>query len=223
MLKKTVLLVAYTLVVIAVSSLITTAYFHRYVLNQNAGPEPERLMAVEESAVLSSPIKEEGTIIEIMSYGCHYCALNEENVAKLEARLPAGKLIRLHFNNESGVALAQYSSLFATLTVMGIEPQYRERIYKAVLTDKLNLGQSDIRDRWLKEQGIDRDAYEKVSRSREVKDLQNYMTQVASYYKIGATPAFIVNKKWIALQDGEFSVFADELLSLLQHDRPLER
>ncbi len=49
------------------------------------------------------------------------------------------------------------------------------------------------------------------------------MTKVSGHYKIKATPTFIVNKKWMAVQDRDFPEFADHLLSLLQHDKPLEQ
>ncbi|CAI1720516.1 Uncharacterised protein [Serratia entomophila] len=49
-----------------------------------------------------------------------------------------------------------------------------------------------------------------------------YMTAVSSYYQINATPSFIVNRKWLATQDRDFPAFSKQLLSLLQHDKPLE-
>lgn len=222
MFKKPLLLIAYTLVVILISSLITTAYFHYFVLNQNS--DQQSLTAIGDSDVKNSPIKDENAIVEIFSYGCHYCALNEENIAKLESRMPAGsKLIRLHINNEQMNGLASFSSLFATLTVMGIEPQYRESAYNAIIKDKIDLSNPKNRDNWLKENGIDLDAYAKASQTPQVQELLSYMTEVSKYYKISATPTFIVNKKWLALQDRDFPAFADQLLSLLQHDKPLEQ
>ncbi|TQI82000.1 thiol:disulfide interchange protein DsbA [Serratia fonticola] len=222
MFKKPLLLIAYTLVVILISSLITTAYFHYFVLNQNS--DQQSLTAIGDSDVKNSPIKDDNAIVEIFSYGCHYCALNEENIAKLEARMPAGsKLIRLHINNEQMNGLASFSSLFATLTVMGIEPQHRESAYKAIIKDKIDLSNPKNRDNWLNENGIDLDAYAKASQTPQVQELLGYMTEVSKYYKISATPTFIVNKKWLALQDRDFPAFADQLLSLLQHDKPLEQ
>lgn len=88
MFKRPLLLLIYTLAIIVISSLITTAYFHYFVLNQ--GIEQQALVAVSDDEIKNSPINESNTIVEIFSYGCHYCAINEENIAKLEARMPAG-------------------------------------------------------------------------------------------------------------------------------------
>ncbi|OMQ20376.1 DsbA family protein [Serratia oryzae] len=226
MFKKPLYLIAYTLFVIVISSLITTAYFHYFILNQSSGDGAEQtsLQAVSAQEVQNSPIKDDNSIIELFSYACHYCSINEENVDKLEARMPQGsKLIRLHVNGDQMGAFSHSAPLFATLTVMGIEPKYRESAYKAVIKDKIDLSNTQSRDRWLQDNGIDLIAYTKASQSQQVKDMLNYMTEVSKYYKINATPTFIVNKKWLAQQDREFPEFIDKLLSLLQHDKPLEQ
>ncbi|WP_447878197.1 DsbA family protein [Serratia fonticola] len=222
MFKRPLLLLIYTLAIIVISSLITTAYYHYFVLNQ--GIEQQALVAVSDDEIKNSPIKEDNTIVEIFSYGCHYCAINEENIAKLEARMPAGtKLIRLHLNNAQSNGLASFAPLFATLTVMGIEPQHRESAYNAVIKQQSDLSKPQNLDSWLMENGIDLAAYHAASKTPQVAELLSYMTIVSDHYKINATPTFIVSKKWLALQDRDFPEFADHLLSLLQHDKPLEQ
>ena len=224
MFKRPLFLVIYTLAIIVISSLVTTAYFHYFVLNQNQASEQQALMAADEEKVKSSPITENNTIIEIFSYGCHFCAVNEENVTKLEARMPAGtQFIRLHLSNSQSNGLASFAPLFATLTVMGIEPQHRASAYNTVIKEKIDLSKSENRDKWLAENGIDLTAYNAASQSQEVAELLSYMTKVTDHYDINATPTFIVNKKWLALQDRDFTQFGDHLLSLLQHDKPLEQ
>lgn len=223
MFKRPLFIVIYTLAIIIISSLFTTAYFHYFVLNQSQGNEQQALTAVDEAEVKTSPITEDNAIIEVFSYGCHFCAVNEDNVTKLEARMPVGtRFIRLHLNNSQSNGLASFAPLFATLTVMGIEPQLRESAYDAVIKQKIDLSKSENRDKWLTENGIDLAAYTAASQTPQVAELLSYMTKVSDHYKINATPTFIVNKKWLALQDRDFTKFGDHLLSLLQHDQPLE-
>lgn len=224
MFKKPFYLFAYTLLVIIISSLITTAYFHYFVLNQNSAPEQQALTMLGEDDIKNSPINTDNTIIEIFSYGCHYCALSEEDISKMEARMPAGtQLVRVHIANLNNDGLASFAPLFATLTVMGIEPQHRASAYNAIIKQKIDLSNPGIRDQWLMKNGIDIDAYNQASQTPQVAELLSYMAKVSGYYKIKATPTFIINKKWLALQDREFPEFADHLLSLLQHDKPLEQ
>ncbi|WP_186378213.1 DsbA family protein [Yersinia rochesterensis] len=213
--------IGYTLLVILISSLITTAYFHYFVLNQD---EQETLLAVSSSEVENSPIKDDKTIIEIFSYGCHYCAINEENVTQLENRMPEGtRFVRLHISSDKTTGLGRFAPIFATLSVMGIEPQHRQSAYKAVLEDNIDLSDNSQLETWLKANDIDVAKYQQVSQSAEVKELLAYMTAVTAHYKIDATPTFIVGKKWIALQDRQFPEFSDHLLSLLEHDKALEK
>ena len=103
--KSKVFFIGYTLLVILISSLITTAYFHYFVINQD---KQETLFSVSSSEVENSPIKDDKTIIEIFSYGCHYCAINEENVTQLENRMPEGtRFIRLHISSDKTTGLGR--------------------------------------------------------------------------------------------------------------------
>ncbi|WP_072090050.1 DsbA family protein [Yersinia alsatica] len=207
--------------VILISSLITTAYFHYFVLNQDT---QETLFSVSSSDVENSPIKDDKSIIEIFSYGCHYCAINEENVAQLESRMPEGtRFIRLHISSDKTSGLGRFAPMFATLSVMGIESQHRASAYKAVLEDNIDFSDNSKLEAWLKANDIDVAKYQQVRQSAEVKELVAYMTAVTAHYKVDATPTFIVGKKWIALQDREFPAFSDHLLSLLEHDKALEK
>lgn len=226
MFKKPLPLIAWTLFIIVISSLITTAYFHVFVLNNNAKPaevEEQAIRFVTAEQAEKSPIKEGNSIVEIFSYGCHFCAANENNISELESRLPANsKLIRIHLSNGQNTGLASYAPVFATLSVMGIEQKYRESAYKAVIKSNINLSDQEQLKKWLQQNYIDVQEYEKASQSKESKELLTYMTDISRYYNIKATPVFIVNKKWLAMQDRDFAEFSNQLLSLLNNDKPLE-
>jgi len=222
--KRTLLILAYTIFIAVISALITTAWFHKFVLNQTSNSEQQALVSLPADKLAKSPIAEGEDIIEIFSYGCHYCAVNEKNVAALEKRLPAGKkLVRLHFNLDKQGGLARFAPVFATLQVMGIEEAQRESAYQAVIKDKVDLGDSGQREAWLEKNKINVSEYNATRQSARVKDLMDYMTRVTQYYEINATPAFIINKKWVALQDSDFSTFADKLLTLLETDGAPEK
>lgn len=223
--KKRILpLFAYTVFVAIVSALITTAWFHAFVFNQKGDVEQQALVSLAAEKVVNSPLVGGEDIIEIFSYGCHYCEVNEENVDMLEKRMPAGKkLARLHFNLDGQGGLARYATVFATLQVMGIEEAHRKSAYDAVIKRKIDLSDAAQRDAWLAENKISVAQYNRVSQSVKVKELMDYMTQVTRYYNINATPAFIVAKKWVAFQDSDFPVFSDKLISLLETEQAPEK
>ncbi|MGG6121063.1 DsbA family protein [Pantoea allii] len=208
---------AYTVFVAVISALITTAWFHTFVLNQNSDAEQQVLTSLSTDKLDKSPIADGDDIIEIFSYGCHYCEINEKNVDELEKRMPPGKkLVRLHLSLDSQAGLARYAPVFATLEVMGIEEAHRQSAYDAVMKDKIDLSDATQRDAWLEKNKINVAEYHKVSQSDDVKARLDYMTRVSQYYDINATPTFIVAKKWMAIQDRDFPAFSDKLLSILE-------
>jgi protein dithiol oxidoreductase (disulfide-forming) len=223
--KKRILpILAYTVFVAVLSALIPTAWIHYLVRNQSSDEGQQVLTSLSADKLAKSPIADGEDIIEIFSYGCHYCALNEKNVEALEKRMPAGKkLVRLHFSLDNQGGLARFAPVFATLQVMGIEEAHRESAYDAVMKNHIDLGDPAKRDEWLAENKINVDEYHKVSQSAEVKNLLDYMTRVTQYYDINATPTFIVSKKWVAIQDRDFTSFSDKLLSILKNDQAPEK
>lgn len=222
--KKIIYVLAYTVFVAVISALITTGWFHYFILNQNVQAAQTDLVSLSTDQVASSVIKDGDDIVEIFSYGCHFCALHEKDIQELEKRLPAGKkLVHLHMSLDSQGGLARYAPVFATLQVMGIETEHRESAYKAVMKDNIDLGDKTQLDQWLKANNIDLAQYDKVSQSQDVKELLRYMTRVTQQYNINATPTFIVSKKWVAVQSRPFPAFSDQLLSLLENDKPLEK
>ncbi|CAI0867459.1 Thiol:disulfide interchange protein DsbA precursor [Serratia entomophila] len=220
MYKRPLLFIGYTLIVIFASSLMTSVYFHKYVMTAPAG-ESLRFITAEQTE--NSPLKDINAIVEVFSYACHYCEVNEGNIAELEKNLPVGtRLIRLHLNDAEQSGMAAFAPLFATLTVMGIEARHRPAAYQAIIKDKIDLADKAQLARWLQANGIDEAEYAKAKDSEQVSTMLGYMTAVSSYYQINATPSFIVNRKWLATQDRDFPAFGKQLLSLLQHDKPLE-
>jgi len=208
---------AYTVFVAVISAVITTAWFHTFVLNQNSDAEQQVLTSLSTDKLDKSPIADGDDIIEIFSYGCHYCEINEKNVDELEKRMPPGKkLVRLHLSLDSQAGLARYAPVFATLEVMGIEEAHRQSAYDAVMKDKIDLSDATQRDAWLEKNKINVAEYHKVSQSADVKARLDYMTRVSQYYDINATPTFIVAKKWMSIQDRDFPAFSDKLLSILE-------
>ncbi|PWK99423.1 thiol:disulfide interchange protein DsbA [Pantoea allii] len=215
--KRTANVLAYTVFVAVISAVITTAWFHIFVLNQTSSAEQQVLTSLSTEKLDKSPIADGDDIIEIFSYGCHYCEINEKNVDEMEKRMPPGKkLVRLHLSLDSQAGLARYAPVFATLEVMGIEEAHRQSAYDAVMKDKIDLSDATQRDAWLEKNKINVAEYHKVSQSADVKARLDYMTRVSQYYDINATPTFIVAKKWMAIQDRDFPAFSDKLLSILE-------
>lgn len=223
MLKKTLALLVYTLIVIIISSIITWFYMVKVVLAPSDQDGPSSLRQVTAEQVANSPIKE-GDVVEIFSYACHYCAQYEKDIEQMEKGMPAGKrFVRIHLTTDPANGLSQFAPVFATLQVMGIEDQMRQKAYDAILKQHINLANGVQREKWLKDNGIDVDTFNQTRNSQEVKDLLAYMQRIVEYYDINATPSFIINKKWITFVDRGFPAYAKHVYSMLLNDKPLEK
>ncbi len=210
--KKYFWLLAYTVAIIAISAVCTTKWIEYFVLNGN---DQEMLIDYGANAPQSSPLKESAPIVEVFSYGCHFCEKNEANVDALEKTLPAKqKITRLHINDGNNGWLSATAKIYATLRVMGIEDNYRSKLYDLVINKKADITNAEQFDQWLRENNIDVTTFRNTEKSEQVKQLMDYLQSVTRYYKVSGTPAFIVNKRWVAFQDDEFPTFGKKLVTL---------
>ncbi|WP_058910653.1 DsbA family protein [Entomohabitans teleogrylli] len=212
--RSTVL--GYTLFVALISALITVLFYHVFVFNTfSDSGEHVSLRELSAEQILSSPIAENNTIIEVMSYGCHYCASNEENLNAFKKTLPAGSAFKvIHITSDSS-GLALYASLFATLEEMEIESKLRDSAYNAVITRNINLADDAALETWLVNNAIDVNEYRKVRQSAAVQERLKYMAAITQHYNISATPSYIINKRFVVTQDRNFPAFAEHMLELL--------
>jgi len=208
--------VAYTLFVAVISSLATILFYHVFIFNtfSATASHPPSLRQIEPESVISSPIKQENSIIEVMSYGCHFCEKMEEDIAEFARELPPGTIKVIHITAE-GNGLAASAPLFATLQEMGIENKMRSQAYSAIINRNINLADDNALKSWLKENEIDVDEYHRARKSQAVAQRLEYMASVTRHYEINATPLFIVNKKFVVAKDRPFAEFSRRMRQLL--------
>ena len=152
MYKRPLLFIGYTLVII-LPLLFDRILFSTLRHATGGGGKPEFYLPEK---IEQSPLQDDNTIVEVFSYACHYCEVNESGVAELEKRLPAGaKLVRLHLSDDSQAGMAAFAPLFATLTIMGIEAQHRPAAYRAIIKENLNLADDKQLSAWLTANGSD--------------------------------------------------------------------
>ncbi|WP_042290990.1 DsbA family protein [Citrobacter sedlakii] len=218
---KRITLIGYSLFLIVISSLMTVLCYHIFVFNTFSADDSQtqafREVSVEQ--VASSPIKEERSIIEVMSYGCHYCAANEDNLAEFSRSLPPGSTFTsIHIAGDNN-GLAAYAPLFATLEVMGIEKKVRDSAYNAVITRGVDLADNNALQGWLVKNNIDTTKFNTARQSEAVKKRLSEMAAITEHYAINATPIFIINKRYVVAQDREFPQFAQRMQQLLKEDK----
>lgn len=213
--------ISYSLFLIIVSSLMTVLCYHIFVFNTFATDETQTQAFREVSAeqIKNSPIKDDNSIIEVMSYGCHYCAANEENLTEFARTLPAGSVFKtIHITSDSN-GLAVYAPVFATLEEMGIEENVRDSAYNAIITRNLNLADEPTLLEWLVKNNIDVKHFQATRQSDAVKARLAEMADITRHYAITATPMFIINKRYVVAQDRDFPEFAQRMQQLLTGEK----
>lgn len=212
--------IGYSLFLIVISVLITVLFYHIFIFKTFSSANNANATFIELSAdkAENGPIKDANSIIEVMSYGCHYCAINEENIARMVRNLPEGVTFTAVHLTKEGSPLGAFAPIFATLEEMGIEKDKRDAIYNSVITRGVNLADNSVLEAWLVKNDISIDRYEAVRNSEAVKNRLNTMAAITQYYNINATPTFIVNKRYIMTQEGTFAEFAQKMLNLIEKD-----
>ncbi|MEB4673587.1 DsbA family protein [Enterobacteriaceae bacterium G50] len=218
---KRISIIGYSLLLIITSSLMTVLCYHLFVFNTFKSDDNQTLPFREISAaqVANSPITEENSIIEVMSYGCHYCAANEENLSNFAKDLPTGYEFKsIHIADDDN-GLAAFASVFATLEEMGIEEKMRDSAYNAVITRGINISNEKALEDWLKKNNISVSDYKHAHDSNAVKQRLQKMAEITKFYNINATPMFIINKRYVVAQDRDFPEFAQRMMQLLEKDK----
>lgn len=203
---KRITIISYSLCLIVISSLMTVLCYHIFVFNTFAtdNSQTQSFREVSAEQIAQSPIKDVHSIIEVMSYGCHYCAANEENLAEFSRTLPPGSsFTAIHITSEDS-GLAAYAPIFATLEEMGIEKNVRDSAYNAVITRNVDLTDEKALNAWLVKNNIDVDKFNTLRQSDAVKNRLSTMAAITAHYDINATPMFIINKRYVVAQTVNF-------------------
>jgi thiol:disulfide interchange protein DsbA len=214
-------IISYSLFLIIVSSLMTVLCYHIFVFNTFAtdNSQTQALREVSAEQVKNSPIKDDNSIIEVMSYGCHYCAANEDNLAEFSRALPPGTVFKMIHITRDNNGLAAYAPVFATLETMGIEEKVRDSAYNAIITRNVNLADEQTLLTWLVKNNIDVKQYQATRQSDAVKARLAEMAEITRHYDITATPMFIINKRYVVAQDRDFPEFAQRMQQLLKGEK----
>ncbi|KNC95736.1 thiol:disulfide interchange protein DsbA/DsbL [Trabulsiella odontotermitis] len=210
-------IISYSLFLIIVSALMTVLCYHLFVFNTFAtdDTQTQALREVSAEQVKNSPIKDDNSIIEVMSYGCHYCAANEENLTEFTRTLPPGAVFKtIHITSDTN-GLAAYAPVFATLEEMGLEEKTRDSAYNAIITRNVNLADEQTLLTWLVKNNIDVKQFQATRQSDAVKARLANMAEITRHYDITATPMFIINKRYVVAQDRDFPDFAKRMQQLL--------
>ena len=134
-------------------------------------------------------------VIEFFWYACPHCYHLEPAVATWTRNAPKDVVFK-RIPAASG-GWANLASLFLTLEAMGILDQYHLKVFEAIHKQNINLGQADLREKWLASQGIDVAKYKDVEKSFSVSTKLQRVKQMTGSYKVDAVPMLVVDGKYV--------------------------
>ena len=207
-----------SLLSIVLSVVATIGYYHIVVFKSFSGQKIDSLdKTLNQEKVDFSPIKEERSIIKVLSYACRYCALSEVDDLNLKKKLPDDITFEsIYFSGEN--YLGRDIRLFATLKAMGVEEDFRKSAYYSVILENKDLNNEKVLQEWLDKNNINRNEFEIMSKSQKVEDMIQEMKDIVKYYSLQATPIYIVNKKHVVSKDADFDVFYQKIINMVNEN-----
>ncbi len=151
-------------------------------------------------AMLNPPQPAEGggkiEVIEFFWYGCPHCYTLEGSVNQWLRNLPKDVVFK-RVPAVPSESWGRMAVVFYTLEAMGVLDRYHSKIFDAMHREKLNLSNENVREEWLRKQGIDLAKYKEVEKSFAVVTKVQRAKQMTASYKIDSVPQVVVNGKYV--------------------------
>ncbi len=133
-------------------------------------------------------------VIEFFWYGCPHCYHLEPALNAWLKTAPKDVVFkRVPAAIESWLPLA---TVYYTLEAMGLLDKYHEKIFEAIHKDNENLGNKNVREKWLARNGVDPARYAEVEKSFSVVTKVQRAKQLTQAYKVDGVPRIIVNGRY---------------------------
>ncbi len=130
-------------------------------------------------------------VIEFFWYGCPHCYHLEPALSAWLKTKPADVVFKRIPAVPSG-SWEQLAVVYYTFEAMGLLDQYHSKIFDAIHKDNENLGNKNVRDKWLAKNGIDPKKYDEVEKSFSVQTKVNRAKQLTAAYRVDGVPRIVV-------------------------------
>jgi thiol:disulfide interchange protein DsbA len=134
-------------------------------------------------------------VIEFFWYGCPHCYNLEPMVNTFSKNTPKDVVFK-RVPAVPSDAWGEHAKIFYTLEAMNLLDKYHQKVFEAIQTERVNLGNKKFRDEWLAKNGIDPAKYAEVEKSFSVATKMQRAKQLTYAYKIDSVPRLVVNGKY---------------------------
>ncbi|HET9652079.1 MAG TPA: thiol:disulfide interchange protein DsbA/DsbL, partial [Usitatibacter sp.] len=163
-------------------------------------------------------------VIEFFWYGCPHCYHLEPALNAWLKNAPKDVV----FKRIPAVPSASWeplASVYYTLEAMGLLDKYHTKVFDAIHKDNENIGNKNVREKWLAKNGIDAKKYEEVEKSFSVVSKVQRAKQLTSAYKVDGVPRLVVNGKYFTSPDQaggadqRMLAAVDQIIALARKDK----
>jgi len=161
-------------------------------------------------------------VMEFFWYGCPHCYALEPEVVAWTKKLPPDVEFKRVPAPMGG--WLEGAKIFYTLEVMGLLPQYHEKVFDAIHKEQVNLFNARQREQWLSKNGIDPAKYAAAEKSFTVDSRLKRAMQLAQQYKLDGVPRIVVAGKYYTSSEqagGASKVFGvvDQLIDMARKEQ----
>lgn len=135
-------------------------------------------------------------VTEFFWYSCPHCYTLEPSLNAWLKRKPANVQFDRIPAMFSRPDVVLHAKTYYALRLMGVADELHEKIFVAVHDDKRSLRTQDEMESYLKEQGVDVDAYRKAMKSFAVQTQARRAAVLAERFDIRGVPAIVVDGKY---------------------------
>ena len=159
-------------------------------------------------------------VLEFFWYGCPHCYHLEPSVNTFANNVPKDVVFK-RVPAVPSDAWGEHAKIFYTLETMNLLDKYHQKVFEAIQTEHVNLGNKKFRDEWLAKNGIDPIKYAEVEKSFSVATKMQRAKQLTYAYKVDSVPRLYVNGKYSVTAEqagGPDKVFTvvDQLVAMVR-------
>jgi thiol:disulfide interchange protein DsbA len=147
------------------------------------------------------PVESDGKVevLEIFAYGCIHCAELESPFEAWRKKQPADVKVK-RIPTPAAIMGLDSSVLYYTLEALGQVERLHGKIFQAIHTEKVVLGNPAALSKWLEKNGVDPKKYEAMQSSFSVVTKVSRARQIVMAYQIRNTPTLIVNGRNLVVE-----------------------
>lgn len=135
-------------------------------------------------------------VVEFFWYGCPHCGDFEPLLQQWVKKLPAD----VHFKKVPAIFRPEWAAgarIFYTLEALGQLEKLNDKVFHAVLKERINLNDDKILFDWVAKQGVDRQKFVDMYKSFAVDGRVRKAAEMTQEYGFGGVPAVIVGGKYM--------------------------